>query len=224
MLALRVSTGHRASFEGKHSPPPPSPFASSWDSSIYATAPVSSWTTLHESVSVSSAGHTLLFCCPCFLVFSQPRWLYLRCLTSHHALLEAWQWLPRLMHLPFLDRSKNVHSVRPSVRHCFNFIKNHAAQVCEGQSNGFSSDFIAIEIRSPDCPDLTLIDLPGIVRTAVSGQSQGVITEVRCRRAGTVVLARGNCHDDAGLSYRCGTAMTPGCHDDARLSDKVVWV
>lgn len=52
-------------------------------------------------------------------------------------------------------------------------------QVCQGQANGFSSDFIAIEIRSPDCPDLTLIDLPGIVRTAVTGQSQGVIMEVR---------------------------------------------
>lgn len=50
--------------------------------------------------------------------------------------------------------------------------------MCEGQKNGFSSDFIAIEIKSPDCPDLTLIDLPGIVRTAVQGQSQGVITEV----------------------------------------------
>lgn len=51
-------------------------------------------------------------------------------------------------------------------------------QVCEGQANGFSSDFIGIEISSPDCPDLTLIDLPGIVRTAVQGQSQGVMTEV----------------------------------------------
>lgn len=51
--------------------------------------------------------------------------------------------------------------------------------MCNGQANGFSSDFIAIEIKSPDCPDLTLIDLPGIVRTAVSGQSQGVITEVK---------------------------------------------
>lgn len=51
-------------------------------------------------------------------------------------------------------------------------------KVCNDQKNGFSSDFIAIEISSPDCPDLTLIDLPGIVRTAVTGQSQGVITEV----------------------------------------------
>ncbi len=58
-------------------------------------------------------------------------------------------------------------------------------QVCEGQKNGFSSDFIAIEIKSPDCPDLTLIDLPGIVRTAVTGQSQGVITEVGARERTT---------------------------------------
>ncbi|CAB1121527.1 unnamed protein product [Ectocarpus sp. CCAP 1310/34] len=67
--------------------------------------------------------------------------------------------------------------------------------VCEGQKNGFSSDFIAIEIKSPDCPDLTLIDLPGIVRTAVSGQSQGVITEVNglienyLRSERTIILA-----------------------------------
>ncbi|CAM9383395.1 unnamed protein product, partial [Discosporangium mesarthrocarpum] len=50
--------------------------------------------------------------------------------------------------------------------------------VCQGQANGFSTDSIAIEISSPECPDLTLIDLPGIVRTAVKGQSQGVIMEV----------------------------------------------
>ena len=35
--------------------------------------------------------------------------------------------------------------------------------MCNGQANGFSSDFIAIEIKSPDCPGLTLIDLPGII-------------------------------------------------------------
>ncbi|CAM9205003.1 unnamed protein product [Choristocarpus tenellus] len=50
--------------------------------------------------------------------------------------------------------------------------------VCNGQANGFSTDSINLEISSPDCPDLTLIDLPGIVRTAVKGQSQGVILEV----------------------------------------------
>ena len=55
---------------------------------------------------------------------------------------------------------------------------SNESQICSGEANGFSSDFIAIEIKSPDCPDLTLIDLPGIVRTAVTGQSQGVITEV----------------------------------------------
>ncbi|CAM9381804.1 unnamed protein product, partial [Phaeothamnion confervicola] len=50
--------------------------------------------------------------------------------------------------------------------------------VCTDTANGFSTDSIVVEITAPDCPDLTLIDLPGIVRTAVSGQSRGVITEV----------------------------------------------
>ncbi|CAN0194370.1 unnamed protein product [Ascophyllum nodosum] len=68
-------------------------------------------------------------------------------------------------------------------------------EICSGEANGFSSDFIAIEIKSPDCPDLTLIDLPGIVRTAVTGQSQGVITEVNglienyLRSERTIILA-----------------------------------
>jgi interferon-induced GTP-binding protein Mx1 len=49
---------------------------------------------------------------------------------------------------------------------------------CESSQSGFSSDSVQVELESPDCPDLTLIDLPGIVRTAVSGQSTGVIAEV----------------------------------------------
>lgn len=37
---------------------------------------------------------------------------------------------------------------------------------------------IRIDLKSPDVPDLTVIDLPGIVRTAVEGQSSSVIQEV----------------------------------------------
>lgn len=32
------------------------------------------------------------------------------------------------------------------------------------------SDTIMVEMSSPDLPDLTLIDLPGIVRTSTAGQ------------------------------------------------------
>jgi interferon-induced GTP-binding protein Mx1 len=44
--------------------------------------------------------------------------------------------------------------------------------------NGFSSDSIVIKVYSPDCPDLTVIDLPGIVRTSTAGQNVSVISQV----------------------------------------------
>jgi interferon-induced GTP-binding protein Mx1 len=42
----------------------------------------------------------------------------------------------------------------------------------------FSDSSIVITIEAPDVPDLTLIDLPGIVRTTTSGQSKDVISMV----------------------------------------------
>jgi len=46
------------------------------------------------------------------------------------------------------------------------------------ETSSFSSESIIIKVTSPDAPDLTLIDLPGIVRTSTSGQSHNVIDEV----------------------------------------------
>jgi interferon-induced GTP-binding protein Mx1 len=48
----------------------------------------------------------------------------------------------------------------------------------KGKANDFSTDSIIIKIQSPESPDLTLIDLPGIVRTSTSGQSTKVISQV----------------------------------------------
>jgi interferon-induced GTP-binding protein Mx len=45
-------------------------------------------------------------------------------------------------------------------------------------SKTFSSERIIIELQSPDAPDLTLIDLPGIARTITEGQSADVIQQV----------------------------------------------
>lgn len=44
--------------------------------------------------------------------------------------------------------------------------------------NGFSHHSIIVRVTSPDSPDLTLIDLPGIVRTSTAGQDRGVIEQV----------------------------------------------
>lgn len=42
-----------------------------------------------------------------------------------------------------------------------------------------SEDLIRLEIASPDVPDLTLIDLPGIARVAVNGQPQDIGEKVQ---------------------------------------------
>ena len=62
-------------------------------------------------------------------------------------------------------------------------------------SNGFSTDSIVVELTSESAPDLTLIDLPGIVRTATKGQDRRVIEQVNAMIEGylnqerTIILA-----------------------------------
>ena len=47
-----------------------------------------------------------------------------------------------------------------------------------GVGGGISDDLISLEIASPDVPDLTLIDLPGIARVAVKGQPENIGDQV----------------------------------------------
>lgn len=42
----------------------------------------------------------------------------------------------------------------------------------------FSSSTIVVEIEAPDVPDLTIIDLPGLVRTTTLGQKTSIIKQV----------------------------------------------
>jgi interferon-induced GTP-binding protein Mx len=51
-----------------------------------------------------------------------------------------------------------------------------AKELCAGAT--FSTESITIDLQSPDVPDLTVIDLPGIVRTTTKGQSRDVIEKV----------------------------------------------
>ncbi|KAJ8388547.1 hypothetical protein AAFF_G00132610 [Aldrovandia affinis] len=44
---------------------------------------------------------------------------------------------------------------------------------------GISDDLISLEISSPDVPDLTLIDLPGIARVAVKGQPENIGEQIK---------------------------------------------
>lgn len=45
-------------------------------------------------------------------------------------------------------------------------------------TQGFSSEAIVVRLTSPESPELTVIDLPGIVRTVTTGQRSQVIAEV----------------------------------------------
>ncbi|XP_070758734.1 interferon-induced GTP-binding protein Mx-like [Enoplosus armatus] len=48
-----------------------------------------------------------------------------------------------------------------------------------GAGSGISEDLISLEIASPDVPDLTLIDLPGIARVAVQGQPENIGDQIK---------------------------------------------
>ncbi|CAH2219119.1 interferon-induced GTP-binding Mx1-like isoform X1 [Pelobates cultripes] len=54
-----------------------------------------------------------------------------------------------------------------------------AQDAMAGSGNGISSDSISLEVRSPDVPDLTLIDLPGIARVAVGGQPKDIGDKIK---------------------------------------------
>ncbi|KAM6224043.1 interferon-induced GTP-binding protein Mx2 [Rhynchocyon petersi] len=54
-----------------------------------------------------------------------------------------------------------------------------AQNVIAGDGVGISHELINLEITSPDVPDLTLIDLPGITRVAVGNQPQDIGQQIK---------------------------------------------
>lgn len=68
-------------------------------------------------------------------------------------------------------------------------------QATEGTETGLSEQLVAVEIEAPTLPDLTLIDLPGIVRTRIAGQGAGTLAAINrmvdayLSQPATIVLA-----------------------------------
>jgi hypothetical protein len=59
----------------------------------------------------------------------------------------------------------------------FNQVKNKIQSLTDercGDGKGIVDDPIILSVYSNSCPDLTLIDLPGITRIAVGGQDQDI--------------------------------------------------
>jgi interferon-induced GTP-binding protein Mx1 len=56
-------------------------------------------------------------------------------------------------------------------------IEKLTSTLCQG-TNQFSTDSIIVDLVSPDACDLTVVDLPGIIRTVTAGQNVAVIDQV----------------------------------------------
>lgn len=74
-------------------------------------------------------------------------------------------------------------------------IERVTSALTKGSASGFSTDSIVVTVNAPSVPDLTIIDLPGIVRTATQGQDPRVIADVNSmvefylKQERTIVLA-----------------------------------
>mmetsp|Transcript_3290 Transcript_3290/g.4634 ORF Transcript_3290/g.4634 Transcript_3290/m.4634 type:complete len:751 (+) Transcript_3290:51-2303(+) len=74
-------------------------------------------------------------------------------------------------------------------------IERFTSSLTHGQATEFSAESIVVEITAPEAPNLTLIDLPGIVRTATAGQSTAVIGQINgliesyLKQERTIILA-----------------------------------
>ncbi|XP_049730870.1 interferon-induced GTP-binding protein Mx1-like [Elephas maximus indicus] len=56
---------------------------------------------------------------------------------------------------------------------------NKAQNIIAGEGTGISQELINLEISSPNVPDLTLIDLPGITRVAVGNQPADIGRQIK---------------------------------------------
>ena len=71
------------------------------------------------------------------------------------------------------DNAITVHNKEDIAPH----IKELTENLC-GDSTFCHDKYIEVKIIAPDVPDLTIIDLPGIVRTRTEGQSETVVRDV----------------------------------------------
>nr|ACF75866.1 Mx1 protein [Oplegnathus fasciatus] len=81
------------------------------------------------------------------------------------------EWYGKISYRDFEDEIKNPANVEKKIK--------EAQDKMAGVGVGISDDLISLEIASPDVPDLTLIDLPGITRVAVKGQPENIGDQIK---------------------------------------------
>ncbi|KAM6930113.1 interferon-induced GTP-binding protein Mx-like [Lycodopsis pacificus] len=84
---------------------------------------------------------------------------------------EGEEWYGKISYEGYEEEIKDPADVKKIIRE---------AQVkLAGIGVGISDDLISLEIASPDVPDLTLIDLPGITRVAVKRQPENIGDQIK---------------------------------------------
>ncbi|XP_019331914.1 interferon-induced GTP-binding protein Mx1-like [Alligator mississippiensis] len=80
-------------------------------------------------------------------------------------------WKGKISYQGMEEKLENPMQVEKAIRKAQNIIA--------GEGVGISQELISLEISSPDVPDLTLIDLPGIVRVAVGNQPTDIGEQIK---------------------------------------------
>ncbi|XP_026711149.1 interferon-induced GTP-binding protein Mx-like [Athene cunicularia] len=80
-------------------------------------------------------------------------------------------WKGKLCYHNIIIELQNASEVEKAIR--------QAQDVVAGTRGAISGELISLEIRSPDVPNLTLIDLPGIARVAVGDQPKDIGEQIK---------------------------------------------
>ncbi|XP_041638606.1 interferon-induced GTP-binding protein Mx [Cheilinus undulatus] len=84
---------------------------------------------------------------------------------------EGEPWFGRISYQSHEEELEDPADVEKKIR--------EAQDEMAGVGVGISEELISLEIASPDVPDLTLIDLPGIARVAVKGQPENIGEQIK---------------------------------------------
>ncbi|XP_029287018.1 interferon-induced GTP-binding protein Mx [Cottoperca gobio] len=84
---------------------------------------------------------------------------------------EGEEWYGKISYQDFNEEIEDPADVEKKIR--------EAQDEIAGVGVGISDELISLEIASPDVPDLTLIDLPGIARVAVKGQDVNIGDQIK---------------------------------------------
>ncbi|XP_029007607.1 interferon-induced GTP-binding protein Mx3-like [Betta splendens] len=81
------------------------------------------------------------------------------------------EWYGKISYQDQMEEIKDPADVEKKIR--------EAQDQMAGVGVGICKDLISLEIISPDVPDLTVIDLPGIARVAVNGQPENIGEQIK---------------------------------------------